>query len=132
MKKLLAAILFAVVGVLAFADVTVTKRADGRYDIKWLYVNPRADEVYLAGDFTNWDQGKALMEKTDEGWVYEMNVPSGTVFKYKFIADGAWVSDLKAPAFENDGLGGRNGVINVNTANKPKKRPKGRKPRGRR
>lgn len=127
MKKLIDAAVAVLFGcVSAFADVTVTKRADGRYDIKWLYANPRADEVYLAGDFTNWDQGKALMEKTDEGWVFEMNVPSGTVFKYKFIADGAWVSDLKAPAFENDGLGGRNGVINVNTANKPKKQPKGR------
>lgn len=124
MKKLLVAAVAVLFGCFsAFAECDVSKTSNGRYSIVWSYNNPRADEVYIAGDFTNWDQGKALMEKTETGWTFSMDVPAGTVFKYKFVVDGVWTSDLKAPEFEKDGLGGQNGVVNVVKAYKLKNQP---------
>ena len=99
------------------------KRGDGKFDIHWSYPNPRAQEVYLAGDFTNWGEGKQLMDRDENGgWYFDMVVPSGTVFKYKFVVDGEWLTDVNGPEFTGDGLGGKNTVINVNKLTRPAKK----------
>ncbi|MCI6544960.1 MAG: hypothetical protein MR494_00960, partial [Spirochaetia bacterium] len=73
MKKLLIGVLMLGLGILAFADVSVKKRGDGKFDIHWSYPNPRAQEVYLAGDFTNWGEGKQLMDRDENGgWYFDM------------------------------------------------------------
>ena len=128
MKKLLVGVLMLGLGILAFADVSVKKRGDGKFDIHWSYPNPRAQEVYLAGDFTNWGEGKQLMDRDENGgWYFDMVVPSGTVFKYKFVVDGEWLTDINGPEFTGDGLGGKNTVINVNKLTRPAKKKKAKK-----
>ena len=116
MKKL-----FAFISVLAvamaglFADVTAKKNADGKIEATFFYGNPRATEVLLAGDFTNWQNGALPMEKTDKGFTLTKVFDAGTTVKYKFIADGNWTTDLKAPDFVDDGFGGKNSVAELDS-----------------
>lgn len=97
----------------AFADVSVKKLADGQVEVTFFYGNPRAQEVVIAGDFTDWQNGALPMTKTDNGWTLVKTVPAGTVMKYKFISDGNWTADIKAPDTVDDGFGGKNGLVDV-------------------
>jgi len=114
MKKFLSFIsVFLVLGTMAFADVSVKKLSDGKVEVTFFYGNPRAQEVAIAGDFTNWQAGALPMTKGDKGWTYVTTVPAGTVMKYKFISDGNWTEDLKEPDKVDDGFGGFNGLVDV-------------------
>ena len=96
-----------------FADVSVKKLSDGNVEVTFFYGNPRASEVVIAGDFTNWQNGALPMTKTDKGWTFTKVVPAGTIMKYKFISDGNWTADIKAPDTIDDGFGGLNGLVDV-------------------
>ena len=63
MKKLFAFISVLLVASMVFADVTAKKLPDGKIEATFFYGNPRATEVLLAGDFTNWQNGALPMEK---------------------------------------------------------------------
>ena len=112
MKKFCALIsVLLILAVHASADVSVKKLADGNIEVTFFYGNPRAQEVVLAGDFTDWQNGALPMTKGEKGWTYVRIVPPGTVMKYKFISDGNWTEDLREPDKVDDGFGGHNGVI---------------------
>ena len=112
MKKL-----FAFISVLAvamaglFADVSAKKNADGTVDVTFFYGNPRATEVLLAGDFTSWQDGALPMTKGDKGFSITHTFKIGDEARYKFISDGNWTTDLRAPDFVDDGFGGKNSHI---------------------
>ncbi len=114
MKKL-----FAFISVLAvamaglFADVSAKKNADGTVDVTFFYGNPRATEVLLAGDFTSWQDGALPMTKGEKGFSLTRTFKMGEEARYKFISDGNWTTDLKAPDFVDDGFGGKNSHIVV-------------------
>lgn len=115
MKKLFAFIsLFLSLGIgSAFADVTAKKLADGNVEVTFFYGNPRASEVLLAGDFNNWQNGAEPMTKTDKGFTITKTFKASDELRYKFISDGNWTTDLKAPDFVDDGFGGKNGHVVV-------------------
>ena len=114
MKKIFAFIsVFLMLSVSIFADVSVKKLDNGKYEVTFFYGNPRAAEVTIAGDWTNWQNGAEPMTKTDKGWTYTKEVPAGTIMKYKFISDGNWTADIKAPDTIDDGFGGKNGLVEV-------------------
>lgn len=114
MKKIIAFIsTLLVLSAAVFADVSVKKRDDGKVEVTFFYGNPRATEVLLAGDFNNWQDGAEAMTKTDKGFAMTKVVPAGTIMKYKFISDGNWTADLKAPDTVDDGFGGKNGLVDV-------------------
>ena len=113
MKKLFAFIsLFLLLGIgSAFADVTVKKLADGNVEVTFFYGNPRATQVLLAGDVTNWQNGAEAMTKTDKGFTITKTFKATDELRYKFISDGNWTTDLKAPDFVDDGFGGKNSHV---------------------
>ena len=111
MKKLFAFISVLLVASMVFADVTAKKLDDGSVEATFFYGNPRAAEVLLAGDFTNWQNGALPMTKTDKGFTLTKTFAKGTTVKYKFISDGNWTTDLKAPDFVDDGFGGKNSHV---------------------
>ena len=75
---------------------------------KFFYV---ASEVLLAGDFTNWQDGALPMSKGDKGFSLTKTFKPTDELRYKFISDGNWTTDLKAPAFVDDGFGGKNSHV---------------------
>ena len=114
MKKLFAFIsVLAACAAFVFADVSAQKNADGSVAVTFFYGNPRASEVLLAGDFTNWQNGALPMEKGEKGFSLTVNFKAGDEARYKFISDGNWTTDLRAPDFVDDGFGGKNSHIVV-------------------
>jgi hypothetical protein len=94
-----------------FADVSVKKLSDGNVEVTFFYGNPRASEVLLAGDFTNWQNGALPMSKGDKGFSLTKTFKPSDELRYKFISDGNWTTDLKAPSFVDDGFGGKNSHV---------------------
>ena len=94
-----------------FADVSVKKLSDGNVEVTFFYGNPRASEVLLAGDFTNWQDGALPMSKGDKGFSLTKTFKPTDELRYKFISDGNWTTDLKAPSFVDDGFGGKNSHV---------------------
>lgn len=116
MKKLFAFISVSLIAVTAmFAEVTVKKVDGGKLEATFFYGNPRATEVLLAGDFTSWQDGALPMTKTDKGFTLTKVFDAGTTLKYKFISDGNWTTDLRAPDFVDDGFGGKNGLAELDS-----------------
>ena len=113
MKKMLSFIAaFLVLGGALFADVTVKDLGDGNAEVTFLFKGA-GTEVLLAGDFTDWQNGALAMTKTDNGFELKKTFPMATTLKYKFIVDGAWIFDIKAPDKIDDGFGGFNGVVDI-------------------
>ena len=114
MKKLFAFISVLLVASMVFADVTAKKLPDGKIEATFFYGNPRATEVLLAGAFTNWQNGALPMEKGEKGFSLAVTLPADTeAVTYKFISDGNWTTDLRAPLFIDDGFGGKNSKAEI-------------------
>jgi 1,4-alpha-glucan branching enzyme len=57
------------------------------------FLAPDAREVYLAGDFNNWDPNANLMKKDKKGiWKTILSLKPGR-YEYRFLKDGAWEND---------------------------------------
>jgi len=55
---------------------------------------PEAREVYLAGDFNNWDTSANPMKKDKKGtWKATVALKPGR-YEYRFLVDGNWENDL--------------------------------------
>lgn len=114
MKKLLLFVCFSLIAFTqVFAEVTAKKNDDGTVDVTFFYGNPRAEEVVVAGDFTDWQDNAIPMEKGEKGFTVTVQMKSGDVGNYKFISDGNWTPDLRAPMTSDDGFGGKNGHFEV-------------------
>ena len=54
---------------------------------------PSTREVYLAGDFNNWDGNTNLMKKNMKGlWKTTLSLKPGR-YEYRFLVDGNWEND---------------------------------------
>jgi 1,4-alpha-glucan branching enzyme len=52
-----------------------------------------AQEVYLAGDFNNWDSSANAMKKDKKGlWKTTLSLKPGR-YEYRFLVDGNWEND---------------------------------------
>ncbi|MFN4200460.1 MAG: glycoside hydrolase family 13 [Fervidobacterium gondwanense] len=73
----------------------------------------QAQVVYLAGTFNNWSPTAWPMKLVGDIWVYEAELQPGT-YQYKFVIDGkVWKEDPEAPAYTDDGFGGKNGLFTL-------------------
>ena len=74
---------------------------------------PGAREVSLVGDFNGWDPAAHPLRPAGDGWWQaEVRLPPGT-HQYAYLVDGAAVTPADAEATVDDGLGGRNGLVQV-------------------
>ncbi|MFQ6131279.1 MAG: glycogen-binding domain-containing protein [Armatimonadota bacterium] len=75
---------------------------------------PGARQVYLAADFTDWQQSALRMRRRKAGedvFARVLNLPAGT-HQYKFIVDGEWHPDPNAEQVPND-CGSTNSLLHV-------------------
>jgi hypothetical protein len=73
---------------------------------------PEAQQVSLAGDFTDWEPAHALSRSEPGVWTVVVPLDPG-IHNYSFIVDGErWVADPNAPAVD-DGFGGLNSRLAV-------------------
>ncbi len=68
--------------------------------------------VYVAGDFTNW-QDRPIMMKKGKGQTWSALAPmTPGEHEYKFIVDGEWLLDPSASHRSNN-MGSENSIIRV-------------------
>lgn len=74
-----------------------------------------AKEVYLVGEFNDWNSGTHPMAYDGNGkWVKPLLLPEG-VFEYKFLVDDEWVTDPQCEMACINCFGTRNSIISVAT-----------------
>lgn len=71
-----------------------------------------AAEVYLAGDFNDWNPRSDRMVKRDGAFQKKMKLQSGS-YEYKFVVDGEWRIDPAASEQRPNQFGSMNSVIHV-------------------
>jgi len=79
-------------------------------ELEW----PGAKDVYVAGDFTDWEQRPLRMRRRQAGqdvFFRVLDLPAGT-YEYKLIVDGEWHPDPNAQQVPND-RGSTNSLLYV-------------------
>jgi len=80
---------------------------------QFIYHNPAAANVKLAGDFTDWAAHAVPMKSAGNGdWKASMPLQPGS-HEYCFIVDGEWISDPNCPSQVGNPFGGYNSVCAV-------------------
>jgi 1,4-alpha-glucan branching enzyme len=83
---------------------TLTKK------VQFEILAPEAQEVYLAGDFNNWDTSANAMEKDKKGiWKTNLSLKPGR-YEYRFIADDNWENDPSCRSCVPNEFGSQNCV----------------------
>lgn len=78
--------------------------------VRFVYLAPRADKVYLVGDFNGWDTTKTPLARASDGsWTVTVPLSAGRHL-YGFVVDGSWNTDPRAPLAPDDGFGHANSV----------------------
>jgi 1,4-alpha-glucan branching enzyme len=74
---------------------------------------PEAQEVCLAGDFSNWQPEKCLMRRFKDGtWKMKLKLTPGR-YEYRFVVDGQWWTDPENPQRQENPFGQENSVLLV-------------------
>lgn len=75
---------------------------------------PEAKEVYLAGEFNNWqlNEGSRMMQNNGT-WIKKLNLNHGK-YRYRFVVDGDWLEDTKNPLKEVNPYGSVDSLVEVN------------------
>lgn len=71
---------------------------------------PKASSVFLAGDFNNWSPKSLAMQKQGDDWICSVYLSAGK-HKYKFVVDGAWITDPANKNWEQNEFGTGNSVV---------------------
>lgn len=70
-----------------------------------------AKEVFLAGDFTNWEP-VAMARREDGSFALGVSLRRGR-YEYKYIVDGQWIVDPDISLWAANPFGSVNSVIEV-------------------
>ena len=74
-----------------------------------------AEEVYLAGEFTDWEDRKVPMQQTAVGWAIDVYLEEGT-HQYKYMVDDQWVTDPTSSGHVSDEFGNLNSSLTLGTS----------------
>ena len=97
--------------------------AETKDGVKFVYKG-KAEIVFVAGSFNDWSVTKNPMKKIKEN-IWEAVIPLETgKYQYKFVTDGNWITDSENPNTTDDGLGGKNSIVEVTKAAAAKKETK--------
>ncbi|NIM19164.1 MAG: glycoside hydrolase family 13 [Candidatus Latescibacteria bacterium] len=80
-------------------------------------LKPTAKEVYLVGDFNDWDPQSDRMVKKKGVFQKTKRLAPGE-YQYKFLVDGEWHSDPSAPRQVPNEFGTTNSVIRIEAGSK--------------
>lgn len=81
---------------------------------EFVYLDPAAKRVFLAGNFNGWNTTENPMHRSDDGaWKTKVPLKPGR-YEYKFIADGRWTQDPANPDETPDLFGGNNSTLTIN------------------
>lgn len=88
-------------------------RRSTKHEVELRFYAPGARQVFIAGDFNDWDTGTAEMKSNGQGeWVTKIKLAPGK-YEYKFFADGVWHNDPRATQRIANVWGSENSVLEV-------------------
>ena len=75
---------------------------------------PRADSVFVAGDFNNWQGDKTPLQKLGDNGMWQIKMPlaSGR-YRYRLVVDGQWQQDPYNEKTELNPYGELNSVLEI-------------------
>ena len=77
------------------------------------YFDPSAENVMVAGDFTDWDQNPIALKKQKDGnWKTTVPLDPGE-HQYRFLVDGRWADDSQCNQRKPNGFGQQNCIRHV-------------------
>jgi 1,4-alpha-glucan branching enzyme len=71
-----------------------------------------AQNVFLAGDFNDWDERSHPMKKMEDFWQLTLKLPPGE-HRFKYLVDGFWHNDLEAHKYVPNAWGSDDSVVVV-------------------
>jgi len=81
--------------------------------VNFTLLTPEAQNVFLAGDFNDWDVHSHPLKKDSKGtWEISVDLMPGR-YEYRFLVDGVWRNDPNCTTFAPNPFGGENCVIRV-------------------
>lgn len=70
------------------------ERKASKKKVPFEFSSPEAKEVYLVGEFNNWDTQANLMKKDRNGlWKTTLSLKPGR-YEYRFLVDAIWTNDI--------------------------------------
>jgi 5'-AMP-activated protein kinase regulatory beta subunit len=92
-----------------------------RRRVPFLFHAPQANEVFLVGDFNQWNIKKHRMKKGNDGiWEKTLVIKPG-IYEYKYLVDGSWQEDPDHPRSLLNSFGTYNNVLTVVLRDEKKK-----------
>lgn len=95
-------------------NVMPVSNQESRVLVQFMYLQPQAQSVAVAGDFNGWQPDPTVFRKTEDGvWTATLQMKPGR-YHYMFVVDeNEWVSDPLATEYSLDGFGSQNAVLDV-------------------
>jgi len=89
-----------------------------QYVMHFIYDDPHAKQVYVAGSFNNWQKEQIpLTDSSGNGtWTGVVPMQPG-LYEYMFYVDGHWAVDNHALRYKDDGFGRKNAILELGTGN---------------
>ncbi len=92
------------------------KLANNKYSVT--FSMPALDnitELYVVGDFNEWNQSGTLMEKAKDGsWSAKLTLEAGKDYQYRYRDNkGVWHNDWEPDAYARNEYGSDNSVISL-------------------
>jgi 1,4-alpha-glucan branching enzyme len=76
-----------------FAGKNTTRVKDTRKKVQFEFSAPEVSEVFITGEFNNWNEGANRLKKDKNGiWKITLPLAPGR-YEYRFLADGKWEND---------------------------------------
>lgn len=94
--------------------ITKQRRRDGA-QVKVTFTVPAGERrVAVAGDFNDWDGTATPLRKRGEVCSASVTLESGRRYAFRYLdEEGCWFDDDEADAYEPNGFGDENGVIDL-------------------
>jgi 5'-AMP-activated protein kinase regulatory beta subunit len=84
-----------------------------RKKITFKFQSDDAREVFLLGDFNNWNPKPGLMKKGADGWWEKTVFLNPGSYEYKFKVDGEWINDPENPLTCGNTFGTKNNFVHI-------------------
>jgi 1,4-alpha-glucan branching enzyme len=81
-----------------------------------------AERISVVGEFNGWSTVANPMQRGEDGFVAEVSLPAGRVYRFRYLLDGErWENDWAADAYVANEFGGDDSVIDL-TVTGPRQR----------
>ena len=79
---------------------------------RFIFDHSSDEQVFLVGDFNNWNENTHPLNQVDGHWEIDMELPPGE-YEFKYLAGKIWYNDYAAHKYVENPWGDENSVVVV-------------------